>query len=89
MEWVLRARDAWHDGESPARVTALLDAVLAEMAAVGIRELFLEVRVSNRGARRLYEAYGFERIGLREGYYSRPREDALVLRRRIGSARGD
>lgn len=61
----------------------LLETVLAGMADAGIAEVFLEVRVSNEGARRLYGRYGFEEVGRRRGYYSRPREDALVLRRRI------
>jgi ribosomal-protein-alanine N-acetyltransferase len=66
----------------------LLQTVLDGMADAGIAELFLEVRVSNIGARRLYAAYGFREVGRRRGYYARPREDALVLRRPIG-ARGD
>jgi ribosomal-protein-alanine N-acetyltransferase len=61
----------------------LLETVLDAMAEAGIAEVFLEVRVSNQGARRLYARYGFDEVGRRRGYYSRPREDALVLRRRI------
>jgi ribosomal-protein-alanine N-acetyltransferase len=64
--------------------TLLLGAVLREMRASGIRELFLEVRESNVGAQRLYARYGFRPVGRRSGYYSKPREDALVLRRLIG-----
>jgi [ribosomal protein S18]-alanine N-acetyltransferase len=59
----------------------LLETVLAAMAERSVRELFLEVRPSNQAARRLYEGYGFEEVGRRRNYYSRPREDALVLRR--------
>ncbi len=59
----------------------LLDTVLDAMAERGVRELFLEVRPSNVEARRLYERYGFDEVGRRKDYYSRPREDALVLRR--------
>jgi [ribosomal protein S18]-alanine N-acetyltransferase len=59
----------------------LLEVVLALMPEVGVRELFLEVRVSNEAARQLYEAYGFAEVGRRKNYYDRPREDALVLRR--------
>lgn len=42
----------------------------------------LEVRKSNDAAQRLYERLGFERLGLRKGYYPAAegrREDALVL----------
>lgn len=39
----------------------------------------LEVRVSNRVARNLYEKYGFTERGVRKGYYSDNREDALIM----------
>ncbi|MAA66736.1 MAG: ribosomal-protein-alanine N-acetyltransferase [Alteromonadaceae bacterium] len=41
----------------------------------------LEVRLSNHSAIALYESFGFERMGLRPGYYPGDtlREDALVL----------
>lgn len=39
----------------------------------------LEVRVSNHGAQRLYEKYGFERTGRRKGYYTDNREDAWIM----------
>lgn len=62
----------------------LIDTVLERLGRRGVREVFLEVRLSNLAARRLYEAYGFEEVGRRKNYYSRPREDALVLRRAVG-----
>jgi ribosomal-protein-alanine N-acetyltransferase len=48
----------------------------------GARSLLLEVRPSNGPALSLYRRYGFERIGLRPGYYpaSLGREDAVVMR---------
>jgi len=39
----------------------------------------LEVRVSNLAAQRLYEKYGFNRAGLRKGYYSDNNEDAYIM----------
>jgi ribosomal-protein-alanine N-acetyltransferase len=39
----------------------------------------LEVRVSNEGAIRLYEQLGFEARGIRRGYYTDNREDALIM----------
>ena len=43
--------------------------------------VLLEVRKSNKPALQLYEAQGFQRLGLRKGYYPADggREDALVL----------
>jgi ribosomal-protein-alanine N-acetyltransferase len=48
----------------------------------GARSLMLEVRPSNDAALRLYKRYGFERIGVRPGYYPAVggREDAIVMR---------
>lgn len=48
----------------------------------GARTLLLEVRPSNEAALRLYQRYGFERIGVRPGYYPGlgGREDAVVMR---------
>jgi ribosomal-protein-alanine N-acetyltransferase len=65
--------------------SALLERVLAACARRGARELFLEVRVSNAAARRLYARHGFETVGRRRGYYASPREDALVYRARLRS----
>ena len=39
----------------------------------------LEVRVSNLPAQRLYHKYGFAQVGLRHGYYTDNREDALLM----------
>lgn len=61
----------------------LLDHVIARATGLGVRELFLEVRESNAAARALYEGYGFRTVGRRVGYYSAPREDALVLLRQL------
>ena len=49
----------------------------------GARQVFLEVRASNRPAVELYTELGFLRIGERPGYYRNPEEAALVLRREI------
>ena len=59
----------------------LLDAAVVAADAAECEAVWLEVRVSNEPARRLYESRGFEPIGRRRGYYRTPVEDALVLRR--------
>lgn len=41
--------------------------------------VFLAVRASNEGAIRLYERFGFARIGTHRAYYRDPSEDARVL----------
>lgn len=60
---------------------ALLDEALTHGDGTGLASMFLEVRVSNGPARGLYESRGFRQVGRRKGYYQRPDEDALVLRR--------
>jgi ribosomal-protein-alanine N-acetyltransferase len=37
------------------------------------------VRESNVAGQSFYEKLGFREVGRRRGYYSRPREDALIL----------
>ena len=60
----------------------MLAYLLERGAAAGMSEAFLEVRPSNTGAIRLYQAVGFEQVGMRRGYYQAVggREDAAVLR---------
>jgi ribosomal protein S18 acetylase RimI-like enzyme len=43
--------------------------------------VYLEVRASNYGAIAFYRRLGFEEAGRRVRYYSRPAEDAIVMRR--------
>ena len=69
------AQDRWGQ-----RIGALLlDALIAEAARRGCTEVFLEVRVDNDRAQRLYLSRGFTGIGLRRGYYQPSGADALVM----------
>lgn len=58
----------------------LLERVITAMRERGVRELYLEVRMTNRIAQHLYRSYGFREVGIRKAYYSNPTEDALVMR---------
>ena len=60
---------------------ALVNALVAELKAIGSHCLTLEVRASNVPAIALYEKMGFSEIGRRKNYYRNPREDALILRK--------
>jgi len=79
--------DAWHvmnvavDPEHRRRgiATRMLEALFEMTEHDGRRGYTLEVRVSNLGAVDLYERLGFERRGVRRGYYTDNREDALVM----------
>lgn len=56
----------------------LLDFAFKKWKELGVRFLFLEVRNSNFPARGLYQAQGFEKVGVRKNYYQNPKEDAIV-----------
>jgi ribosomal-protein-alanine N-acetyltransferase len=77
------SRDRQHRGTG----SALLAALLAEARRRHCTEVFLEVRVDNLTAQRLYTARGFEQVGVRHGYYQPSGADALVMR--LDLARAD
>ena len=63
-------------GIASALILALLDFAREK----GIASLMLEVRASNEGAIALYEKFGFVKVAVRKNYYSRPSEDADIMR---------
>ncbi len=42
---------------------------------------YLEVRVLNIAAQKLYEKYGFNKVGKRKNYYADNGDDALIMRK--------
>ena len=60
---------------------ALLGEAARLARSLGAKNVFLEVRPSNRAAQNLYTRFGFRKVAVRRGYYPahRGREDALVL----------
>jgi [ribosomal protein S18]-alanine N-acetyltransferase len=79
--------DAWHImnvAVAPAyRRRGIASKMLVELFRVTEddprRGYTLEVRVSNSAAIALYERLGFTATGVRRGYYTDNREDALVM----------
>lgn len=57
----------------------LMDAMVHLARLRGVREMSLEVRESNAGARKLYESYGFAGEAVRRGYYHNPYESAVIM----------
>ena len=57
----------------------LLIAAIEHAFETKARVVTLEVRVSNDAAKSLYEKYGFSARGIRKGYYTDNREDALIM----------
>ncbi len=48
-------------------------------AFMGAARITLEVRVTNEIAQNLYRKVGFEKAGVRKGYYTDNQEDALIM----------
>ena len=79
--------DAWHvmnvavdpDYQRRGIATRLLEHLFELTADDDGRGYTLEVRVSNATAIALYERLGFEARGIRRGYYTDNREDALIM----------
>ena len=57
--------------------TALFDFLPAD------KEIFLEVRESNRPALLFYKKEKFEEIARRKAYYHAPMEDAIIMKREV------
>ena len=84
---VSRYVDAWHvmnvavdpDQRGRGVATMLLERLFDLTAADARRGYTLEVRVTNRKAIQLYERLGFSSRGVRRGYYTDNREDALIM----------
>jgi ribosomal-protein-alanine N-acetyltransferase len=86
--------DAWHvmnvavaperrrQGIASALLRRLLELTKDDM----LRGYTLEVRVSNTAAIELYRRFGFRPKGVRRGYYTDNREDALIMWREADSA---
>ena len=56
----------------------LTESAMKQARAKGVTVVFLEVRVSNTPAIRLYRSLGFEEIAVRKGYY-RDGETAIIM----------
>lgn len=61
----------------------LVQNALAVAGEKGCSFITLEVRVSNLPAIELYGKCGFEAVGERKGFYSRPTENALIMTLKI------
>ena len=84
---ISRYVDAWHvmniavapEQRRRGVATMLLQRLFELTAGDDRRGYTLEVRVSNDAAIRLYERLGFRPRGVRRGYYTDNREDALIM----------
>ncbi len=61
----------------------LLDTLVAAAVKRGASSLRLEVRESNIPAISLYEKFGFVRDGIRNNYYRKPTENAVLMTKKL------
>jgi len=84
---ISRYVDAWHvmniaiapEYRRRGIARRLMERLFEVTARDARRGYTLEVRVSNEAAIRLYEELGFRSRGIRRGYYTDNREDALIM----------
>jgi ribosomal-protein-alanine N-acetyltransferase len=63
--------------------TILMNEAIRELKKRGCVFMYLKVRVSNTGAQKFYELFGFKVETTRKKYYGNPDEDALLMMRRL------
>ena len=66
-----------HRGKGIA--TALFNNIMEALKPGKCRTFFLEVRTSNEAARKMYEKFGFNIVGIRKKYYINPTDDAVIM----------
>lgn len=62
----------------------LLTALEEACRMKGVERLYLEVRQSNTPARNFYHKAGFFEEGIRRGFYERPKEDGICMKKILG-----
>lgn len=68
------------------RNNKIADALLSALLKLGnerynITKFVLEVRSQNKAALKLYEKHGFVSQGIRPGFYDRPKDDAVIMKK--------
>ena len=61
----------------------LMTSMLNNAKEKGLNTVFLEVRSSNEAAIALYKKHGFSEINIRENYYAKPVEDAIIMAHKL------
>ncbi len=69
--------------QGKGRGRLLLDSFLDRCRAAEVRQIWLEVRESNKRAINFYLTNHFEHVQKRQNFYQNPREHALLMRRKL------
>jgi ribosomal-protein-alanine N-acetyltransferase len=72
-----------HRGQGMA--AELLRYMIGILADRGCKVIYLEVRISNEAALRMYEKAGFRIISVRKRYYTSPEEEAVIMALHLGA----
>ena len=64
--------------------TMLLNHLIQKVCGNSVKDILIEVRESNNTARAFYKKSGFLIKGLRKGYYSDTKEDAVLMSLDVG-----
>lgn len=80
-ELLTMAVDDSHRRKGTAR--GLIDSMFDFGQKAGVKNFYLEVRPSNEAAIKLYSSSGFNKVGMRKGYYKDNNEDAIVMKKRV------
>lgn len=67
----------------------LLSEAIDRSRREGAQRISLEVRFSNLAAQRMYAKFGFAVKGIRRGYYTDTKEDALIMWADLGTSSGE
>lgn len=65
----------------------LLMKVLSKASEKGAKRMLLEVRKGNTPAISLYHKNGFVKLGERKDYYNNPKEDAIIMEKKLSDAK--
>lgn len=71
------------DAQRRGVARALLNHLVDRAGEQGVRRLALEVAVDNAPAQRLYDAFGFDGVAIRRGYYQPSNTDAVVMTKEL------
>jgi ribosomal-protein-alanine N-acetyltransferase len=82
-EWELENIAVAEKAQGQGIGSALMEALSQHIRGAGGTTLMLEVRESNKRARRLYEKAGMKLSGRRKTYYADPPEDALLFEKKL------
>lgn len=72
------------DWQSRGYGRVLVNKLMQTAKAKGALSISLEVRPSNKTARKLYEKLGFAEVGIRPGYYQDNGENAILMTAELG-----